>query len=151
MLLRQRLRSRMARLGLGVGACLLAVGSLTACSSSSAGDTRAGAVVRVTERDFRIAVAPAQVRAGDVRLLLRNKGPDAHELIIVRASKGRLPLRTDGMTVDEEALAAVETIEAQPPGATHELRLHLKPGRYELYCNMAGHYLGGMRALLVVV
>ena len=25
-----------------------------------------------------------------------------------------------------------------------------KPGRYELFCNMAGHYLGGMRAALVV-
>jgi uncharacterized cupredoxin-like copper-binding protein len=28
--------------------------------------------------------------------------------------------------------------------------LHLRPGRYELFCNMAGHYLGGMRAELVV-
>jgi uncharacterized cupredoxin-like copper-binding protein len=25
----------------------------------------------------------------------------------------------------------------------------LRPGRYELFCNMAGHYLGGMRAQLV--
>jgi uncharacterized cupredoxin-like copper-binding protein len=31
-----------------------------------------------------------------------------------------------------------------------EVLLHLKPGRYELFCNMAGHYLGGMRAALVV-
>jgi plastocyanin len=148
--MRQRL-SRMACVGIGVGVCVLVLGlGLTGCSSTSPGETRAGAVVRVTERDFRIAVAPARVRAGDVRLFLRNKGPDAHELIMVRASHGRLPLRTDGMTVDEEALAAVKTIEAQPPGATHELRLHLKPGRYELYCNMAGHYLGGMRAILMV-
>jgi uncharacterized cupredoxin-like copper-binding protein len=26
----------------------------------------------------------------------------------------------------------------------------LRPGRYELFCNMAGHYLGGMRVQLVV-
>jgi len=26
----------------------------------------------------------------------------------------------------------------------------LEPGRYELLCNMAGHYLGGMRTELVV-
>jgi uncharacterized cupredoxin-like copper-binding protein len=105
--------------------------------------------VRVTERDFRITVAPARVRAGDVRLLVRNEGPDTHELIVVRAAHG-LPLRTDGLTVNEEALATIGAAEGQAPGAVHELRLHLKPGRYELFCNMAGHYLGGMRAVLVV-
>jgi uncharacterized cupredoxin-like copper-binding protein len=103
----------------------------------------------VTERDFRITVTPARVRAGDVRLLVRNKGPETHELIIVRAGQN-LPLRTDGLTVNEEALATTGAVEGQSPGAVHELRLRLKPGRYELFCNMAGHYLGGMRAELVV-
>ena len=149
MLLRQR-RSRVARLGIAVAISSCVLGLLTGCSSSDPGETRAGPVVRVTERDFRIVVAPARVLAGDVRLMVENKGPDDHELIMVRAAHRRLPLRTDGLTVDEGALAAVETIEAQPPGARHELRLHLKPGRYELFCNMAGHYLGGMRAELVV-
>jgi uncharacterized cupredoxin-like copper-binding protein len=30
------------------------------------------------------------------------------------------------------------------------LHLHLTPGRYVLFCNMAGHYLGGMHRTLVV-
>jgi uncharacterized cupredoxin-like copper-binding protein len=150
MRVRRRLRSRSARLGLGLGLAALVVALASSCSSGGSPRAKTGAVVRVTERDFRIKVAPVRVHAGDVHLLLLNKGPDAHELIMVRASHGLLPLRTDGLTVDEEGLAAVETIEAQPPGAVHELRLHLKPGRYELFCNMAGHYLGGMRAELVV-
>ena len=148
MLLRQRLRSRTLRLGAFVGLALFGLALLSSCSSSRAHRAADGAAVRVTERDFRITVAPARVRAGDVRLLIRNKGPDTHELIVVRAS--HLPLRTDGLTVDEEALATIGTEEGQSPGAVHELRLHLKPGRYELFCNMAGHYLGGMRAVLVV-
>jgi uncharacterized cupredoxin-like copper-binding protein len=151
--MRRRLRSRLALIGFGLGLtalAVLAVALVAACGSESSQRAKTGPVVRVTERDFRIVVAPARVHSGDVRLLLRNKGPDAHELIMVRASHGRLPLRTDGMTVDEEGLAAVKTIEAQPPGVVEELHLHLKPGRYELYCNMAGHYLGGMRASLVV-
>ena len=41
-------------------------------------------------------------------------------------------------------------IEGKQPGTMEEVLLHLKPGRYELFCNMAGHYLGGMRAALVV-
>jgi uncharacterized cupredoxin-like copper-binding protein len=148
MLLRRR--SRLVRIALFAGLSLAALGSLTGCGSNSSDHPRAAPVVRVAERDFRIKIAPARVRAGDVRLMLKNKGPDAHELIMVRAVRGRLPLRTDGLTVDEEGLKAVETIEAEPPGTAHELLLHLKPGRYELFCNMAGHYLGGMRAVLVV-
>jgi len=150
MLLRQRLRSRVSLFCVGLVLCALASALLASCSSGSSKRARTGAVVRVTERDFRIAVSPARVHAGTVRLLLWNKGPDTHELIIVRAPRGRLPLRSDGLTVNEEALAAVETEEGQSPGAVDELRLDLKPGRYELFCNMAGHYLGGMRAVLVV-
>ena len=30
------------------------------------------------------------------------------------------------------------------------LKLHLAPGRYLLFCNMEGHYMGGMHTELVV-
>jgi len=151
----RRLRSPMARFGVGLGLlafAVLTVVLLSSCSSGSSDRAKAGPLVRVTERDFRITLAPARVRAGDVRVLLRNKGPDAHELILVRSSGGRLPLRSDGFTINEELLdrATVLAEEPQLPGAVHALRLHLRPGRYELFCNMAGHYLGGMHAELVV-
>ena len=153
--MRRRFRSPFARLGVGLGLAALAVlaaALLSSCSSSSSHRAKAGDGVRVTLRDFRIKVAPARVRAGDVRLLVRNQGPDTHELIIVRAGRGRgpLPLRSDGLTVDEEALPSVGEEDDWSPGRRSELVLHLKPGRYELFCNMAGHYLGGMRAELVV-
>jgi uncharacterized cupredoxin-like copper-binding protein len=139
-------------LRLTVLALALALVLLPACSSGSTHRAARGTVVRVTERDFRISVSPAHVRAGDVRLLIRNKGPDTHELIVVRAPHSGLALRSDALTVDEEALdqSTAGAEEGQEPGSVHELLLHLKPGRYELFCNMAGHYLGGMRAALVV-
>jgi hypothetical protein len=152
MLLRRRFRSRVVGLGAGLGVAVLAAFLLASCSSGSSQRAERVQVVRVTERDFRITVAPARIRAGTVRLLLRNRGPDTHELIVVRSSPGRLPLRSDGLTVNETILdrATVGTAEGTAPGDVHELMLHLKPGRYELFCNMAGHYLGGMRARLVV-
>lgn len=106
--------------------------------------------VRVTERDFRIK-APKDVTAGSVRFLVRNLGPDHHEFIVVRAGGRRLALRADGLTVDEDALEDVTAgaVEPAPPGV-HELRARLAPGRYELLCNMSGHYMGGMHAPLVV-
>jgi uncharacterized cupredoxin-like copper-binding protein len=152
MLLRNRLLPSAARLVLCLGTCAIALFSFSACSEGNSARTHDDAVVRVTERDFRITVSPTRVSAGDVRLVLRNRGQDTHELLIVRTKGGRLPLRTDALTVDEEVLdpAMAGVIEGEPSGSVHALRLHLRPGRYELFCNMAGHYLGGMRAELVV-
>ena len=76
----------------------------------------------------------------------------AHELIVVKLSDAPLPLRHDGITVDEDAVAArtAYALEPQPAGKVSELRMHLTPGRYELFCNMAGHYRGGMHTELDV-
>ena len=125
--------------------------AVAAVGCSGSGSTkRAERTVRVTERDFRI-VAPKRVRRGDVTLSVRNKGPVHHELILVRRRGGELPLRGDDLTVDEDGLgsAVVAALEPESPGV-HEIKAHLTPGRYELICNMSGHYMGGMEADMVV-
>jgi uncharacterized cupredoxin-like copper-binding protein len=108
--------------------------------------------LRVTQKDFAISAAPKRLHAGKVRLVAHNDGPDTHELLLVRADGGRLPLRSDGLTVDEEALQSrlVTTIEGYAPHTQRDVVVDLKPGRYTLFCNMAGHYLGGMHRQLVV-
>ena len=126
--------------------------ALAGCSSGSSHSASRAPTLQVKERDFRIAISPTKVHAGTVRVVVHNRGPETHELLIVRSSREELPLRTDGLTVNEEALdsATVTVVEGKAPGTTEDLVVHLKPGRYELFCNMAGHYLGGMRAELVV-
>ena len=137
----------------GRGALLGLLGVLVA-ASAGCGGTSSSAVplVRVSERDFRIQ-APREVHAGRVRLRLENNGPDSHELIVVREVAGEsMPLRSDGLTVDEEAVErrTAVVIEGLERGDAHEQLVTLKPGRYLLFCNMAGHYLGGMHKTLVV-
>jgi uncharacterized cupredoxin-like copper-binding protein len=107
-------------------------------------------VIRIGERDFRIS-APKTIRAGFVRLRVHNTGPDTHELLMVRVH-GRLPLRRDGLTVDEDRLERLHPIvvEGMERGETEEVGVRLAPGRYVLFCNMAGHYLSGMEATVVV-
>ena len=61
-----------------------------------------------------------------------------------------LPLRKDGLTVDEEAVNEVGAVEGLPPNRVSRLLLHLAPGRYEVFCNMAGHFMAGMSGTLVV-
>ena len=71
---------------------------------------------------------------------------------MVRESASGLPMRKDGLTVDEDAIEkhTVGTLEPGQPGAVRHLSVHLASGRYLLICNMAGHYLGGMHTELVV-
>jgi uncharacterized cupredoxin-like copper-binding protein len=127
------------------GAILL---SVLGCSSGSpAHESR---TARVVERDFHID-APHRMHAGKVTFLIKNKGPDDHEFIVVRAGRRGLPLRKDGLTVDEDAVEkqTAGALEPAAPGV-EQLRVNLAPGRYELICNMSGHYMGGMRARLDV-
>jgi hypothetical protein len=132
---------------------VLAVAALPLLVSGSghASTLRNERVLRVTERDFHIS-APREVTQGEVDLSVHNNGPDTHELIVVRANGKPLPLRRDGLTVDEAALRSrtVATFEGSTAGGGRSERVHLPPGTYVLFCNMAGHYLGGMHTTLVV-
>lgn len=133
---------------------LLAVLVLTIAGCSSSGGKPHGAVTvaPIVEKDFKISVGSYGLRPGKVDLAVKNQGPDAHELIVVRETTSGLPMRKDGLTVDEDAVdkQTLGALEPGQPGKTRQLELNLTPGRYLLLCNMSGHYLGGMRTELVV-
>jgi len=139
-----------------VGWALLALLALPGCAGRQSAQRDAGTPVTVTERDFGISVdgrsGSQQRKSGDLRFAVSNRGPDTHELLVVRTNGSRLPLRADGLTVDEDAVksATVAVIEGHDAGTVKRLKVHLAPGRYVLFCNMAGHYLGGMHTELVV-
>lgn len=133
---------------------LLALVALLLCGVTGCSGPKlrsSASLLRVSERDFKID-APKTIQSGDVRLRTGNRGPDTHELLVVRSGGRPLPLRKDGLTVDEDAVdvETIATVEGYEPGSSREVRLHLPPGRYVLLCNMAGHYLAGMRTTLVV-
>jgi len=132
-------------------ACAAPVLALCGCGAASGGAPRSASVAAVTERDFHIA-APTRLHAGVVELRVHNEGPDEHELIVAPMNGSGLPIRKDGLTVEEEAIAASEpgSLEPGSPGSVRTLTLDLKPGRYMFFCNMEGHYLGGMHAEVVV-
>ena len=143
------LRHRGQRRALACAA--VAAGVLLAGCGSGAGAS-ATAQVNVTERDFHIGLSSSTVHAGAVRLRIHNGGADAHELIVAPGRAGSLPLRLDGFTVNEEAIASSEpgSITPQLPGGTESLVVNLRPGRYVLFCNMEGHFMAGMHTTLVV-
>src|SRR5947207_15335792 len=98
------MRSPASRTIAGTVLVLLAgVGALTYRLTESPDHTpAAGTLIAVTERDFKVS-APARLSAGDYRLRIENKGPNRHELLVVRKpDSGPLQPRHDGLTIDEE-------------------------------------------------
>jgi uncharacterized cupredoxin-like copper-binding protein len=110
-----------------------------------------GAVIAVSEKDFAIE-APATIASGNVTFSVTNQGPATHEFVVVRSdlSPDDLPIGPDGLSADEDALTDVGEINQVNYGSTETLHLSLPPGRYVFFCNLEGHYLGGMHAGLVV-
>src|SRR5262245_50235714 len=136
--------------------CCLVIGLVIAVAASGCAlhgsdpGAAGSSTVRVVASDFRIT-APTHVKSGDVLLSVRNKGRDAHELLVVRTD-GPLPLRADGTTVDEDEIDSelAGVLEPGEPSSVRDLRVNLAPGRYRFFCNMSGHYLGGMNTEFVV-
>ena len=140
-------RPPFALLAIAIGLAFIAAALVSRADATPKGLS----VVRVSERDFHITLVHGRVSAGTVLFRVTNRGPDEHEFIVIHADRG-LPLRPDGITLDEDALekSIVGSVEPAPSGETNVLRLQLKPGRYALVCNMFGHYMGGMHVALVV-
>ncbi len=130
---------------------LLAAVLISGCGGSGKPGKSGPSVVPVSEADFHIS-APARLKAGEYTFRVHNQGATDHEFIIAPTKNGSLPLRPDGLTVDEEAVESQEpgSLEPGAAGAVRDLTVTLKPGRYVLFCNMEGHYMAGMHSELVV-
>jgi uncharacterized cupredoxin-like copper-binding protein len=131
-------------------AAALALLLLQACSSTSFVLT--GHQVNLTQHDFRIDVATTHVPAGRVVLHIHNDSPSTHEFVLVRTDlpAGHLPIAADGLSVDEDVLHSVGEDSKVDAGTTGTLSLNLAPGRYVYFCNLEGHYMGGMHGVLEV-
>jgi uncharacterized cupredoxin-like copper-binding protein len=116
--------------------------------------TPRGTPVNVLLDDFTLRRDVAVVPAGTVRFRILNEGPTTHELSVIRTDRApdKLPLQRDGLTINEDApgMHFVNEAEGIEIGDRRTLALRLAAGNYVLYCNMEGHYLGGMHAALTV-
>jgi uncharacterized cupredoxin-like copper-binding protein len=127
--------------------------SLTLLGACSPAPTiPSGDVVDLTLKDFHIIAATSQVTPGDVVFHVENDAPVTHEFVVVRSDlpDDELPIGSDGLSVDEESLDVVDEIPDLPAGTAQALALDLPGGRYVFFCNLEGHYLGGMHGTLVV-
>ena len=99
-----------------------------------AGAALAPGRVQVAADEFSLTLSRPWLRAGPAIVQLVDYGEDEHDLALRRQAVGARTFR----------------IRATRPGGRRELELRLLPGRYSLWCTLAGHRASGMRATLLV-
>jgi uncharacterized cupredoxin-like copper-binding protein len=121
-----------------------------ACSGGSSAP--AGSTVNVTLHDFKIESSTAVSDHTGVVFWVENQAPVTHEFVVVRSDlpADQLPIASDGLSVDEDQLRPAGEINQVDAGTTGTLSVDLAPGRYVFFCNLEGHYLGGMHGVLEV-
>lgn len=106
--------------------------------------------IRADLREHVITLTSNEVRAGEVTFVVRNRGGQAHDLILLKTD-----LAADAVPIDPQTQKASEEgrvggIDLLGPGRTANLRLTLEPGHYVLICNVPTHYGLDMRTELTV-
>ena len=105
-------------------------------------------------RMMSVSATPATVASGDVSFRVWNQSlMMLHELVVMPLGQGRggaRPIGSDGRVSEDESLGEASNAcgqgagEGIPPGSASWVTLHLDQGRYELICNLPGHYARGM-------
>jgi plastocyanin len=129
---------------------------LVACGDDDAevsdGSTPGGSTISGTLTEWDVQVDRESIGAGDVVFSITNEGSIVHEFVVVKTemADGQIPL--DGDRFDEGAVGveAVDEIENLAVGSTSELSVTLSSGKYQLVCNLPGHYQAGMHTSLTV-
>ena len=103
---------------------------------------------------MRIFAIPENVSRGTMSIRVINTGALTHELVVLPLPAGQgigqRPIGADGKVDEVGSLGEVSrTCGAGPgdgivAGAAGWTTLNLEPGRYELVCNLPGHYASGM-------
>jgi hypothetical protein len=110
----------------------VALGMGVAGIASHAGAAATPARMQVTADEFTLVLSRHTLPAGPAIVQLVNRGEDDHDLALRRAG------------------GVIRRIETVTPGRVDELETTLRPGRYILWCTLAGHRARGMGASLLV-
>ncbi|MFF3734541.1 sulfocyanin-like copper-binding protein [Streptomyces sp. NPDC002476] len=103
---------------------------------------------------MRLIAHPTTVTAGTVSLRAVNAGYLTHEVMVLPLSAAQAPgqrptgpdrrIDETGNLGEASRSCGAGAGDGIAPGTTGWITLTLRPGRYELVCNIPGHYLAGM-------
>jgi len=100
-----------------------------------------------------VNINPMVVSRGTVKFNVTNLASTlVHEVILAEVNDENEVLAYDAAKnmVDEETIQTLGQVAEIAPSKTASFTLELKPGKYVLYCNYAGHFMAGMWTVMEV-
>lgn len=104
----------------------------------------------VTMKDYRVELSVDTVKAGPVKIGVKNAGGMEHsfELIKTDLAFDKLPLDLGAAKAKEDGL--IKQVKSLGVARVSVVTADLAAGNYVIICNVAGHYQLGMRVALAV-
>ncbi len=115
-----------------------------ATSTEAPGEATSVDVTLGQPSELALEASPESAAAGSVSFEVTNSGALPHEFKVVKTDLAHDALPVDGAQVDESALDVVAASAELANGGTETVTADLEAGSYVLFCNVAGHYAGGM-------
>src|SRR2546430_7723391 len=128
-----------------VGA-LMAPAILAAACANSAAEAPTGSQVVAELADYKITVNVPSVKAGAIKIGVRNLGAMEHSFQVLKTDIPPDKLPVDGASAKAKEDGKVGEIASIPAGKSSAVTLDLAPGKYVFICNIASHYQLGMHA-----
>jgi len=131
-------------------ALLLGVALTTAACAGAAETIPPDVDLAVTMKDYKVELSVDTVKAGSVKIGVKNAGGMEHsfELIKTDLPFDKLPVDFGAAKAKEDGL--IKQVKSLGIGRVSVVTADLAAGSYVIICNVAGHYQLGMRVALAV-
>ena len=124
---------------------------LVACGGPSvSASTSTGSQVIVEMTDYKVATNLPSVKAGTIKIGVRNLASMEHNFEVIKTDLAADQLPVDPASAKAIDIGKVGEIPKIPGGTSAAVTLDLAPGKYVLICNIAGHYQLGMHTGFIV-
>jgi uncharacterized cupredoxin-like copper-binding protein len=106
----------------------------------------------MSAKTMGVDLSVSSVKAGDITFKVVNSSQETiHEMVVFPYKDGeKIPFSEKDAKIDEDQAGHLGEVSELDPSKNGALTLNLKPGKYVLTCNIPGHYMNGMWAILTV-
>lgn len=123
---------------------LMALVLLVAACANPAESAPAGSQVVAELSDYKIVVNVPSVKAGKIKIGIRNLAAMEHSFQVLKTDLAPDKLPVDGASAKAKEDGKIGDIPSIPAGKSASVTVDLVPGKYVFICNVAGHYQLGM-------
>jgi len=126
------------------GPALMALALMVVSCAQPADSAPSDSQVVAELADSKITVTVPSVKAGKIKIGVRNLGTMEHSFEVLKTDLPQDKIPVDGASAKAKEDGKVGEIKSIAAGKSAALTVDLTPGKYVFICNVAGHYQLGM-------